>query len=104
MTRDQIVAAVKANPLKGPRELARELRTTPGTIAGLQYRLRYPAPPRRKWAWGERMTTYPISIQFKVDPDMAEALRAYRERTNQTKSEAIRDLLAWALEEFPDGV
>lgn len=104
MTRDQIVAAVKANPLKGPRELARELRTTPGTIAGLQHRLRHPRPPRRKWAWGERALAYPLHVQFYADPDLFADLKAYCERTNQTKSEAIRELLAWALEEFPNGV
>lgn len=101
MTRDQIVAAIKANLDLGPRTLARRLRTTPGTIAGLQHRLRHPPPERRRDNVGRR---FPHRAQTDLDPESFAALKTYCAQTNQTTAEALRDLLEWALEEFPNGV
>jgi hypothetical protein len=98
MTREELVAKVLEHPRASPRQLAREMGTTPGVVAGIQFRHRHPHEPKPS----TRAVTYTHKLTCGVEPETHEAFHAFAARRGWSMAEALRCLVEWGLEEFDE--
>lgn len=84
----------------GMRAAARECGMTPGSAAGLLFRMRHPASNRPKYSL--LGATYTTQVYSKVDADMLSEIDALAARDGISRARVVRELLEWALEEFGD--
>ena len=85
----------------GMRPAARKLRMTPGAAAGLISRRRgYRAPSRAGADYDKLVAAYGPQISFRTDVDTLAQLNALAAKRGTTRTQLVRDLVEWALEEF----
>ena len=85
----------------GMRPAARKLRMSPGAAAGAISRRRGYRTPSTAGADYEKIAAaYGPQISFRTDLDTLAQLDALAARQGTTRTQLVRDLVEWALEEF----
>ncbi len=84
----------------GMRAAARECGMTPGSAAGLLFRMRHPASSRPKYS--RLGATYTTKVYAEIDEEMRCQIDALATRDGISRARVVRELLEWALEEFGD--
>lgn len=94
---DQDVAVLTAHPHARPRELARMLGRSRNAVISKRWQLANPRPRRAHESAGVRL--YPVDIHTYVDRETANQIDAFAAARRVSRSEAMRLLLEWALED-----